>query len=851
MVMNCKTLCLAVLLFSQLCYAAEQERPFIWVKASDRPDILQKIDQNPWANELFQALQERADEATSDSMIERREKLMALPLVWSEQHDSTPTLRIYANKAWPRAGKDEKLKWGHPRAVQEDMMKGLQDGVDCGVLYYLTEEIQYAECAADILFTFVNALAKTEIRKEAPRDYLPLNGGWIYQDNHLLEARIVGAQIPIIYDFVYPYLKSGGQVYDLASGKLSDFDFDAAQSVFRTYISLALNKGLYDSNWPVLESSSLLHNILALDDEKERAEKLPYYLDKDTEQQASLNTVAKMYKNPGDIWPESLGYSRHVTTLSIYLMTALDRIYPELGLGKRYSNIPESLTAFYNLQFPNADYPFFGDGHRHYEVEYDIYEMALQLATINGQEDQASTFSDFLSSSMVSDKYDRGALAPRRYGASPYLIPLQLLWSLADLDGDKNENVEPPRPRTVHLPHAGMTIQRNISDKQPTEDSLMAFTAGGSYIHGHATGMDMELYGQGYVLGIDGGKGGYGTDMHENYYRLFAAHNSVISNGASGSQGGWVNMGINQVTPVALEPTVESAGVSPDHSFATSEFYDEFNLVAPADHERTIALIKLSDKRGYYLDIFRARSDTPAQFHDYVYHNIGDTLDITTSGETVAMSNDEDRYQASDQIPWENHHVYQHPGWHFFTDVESSSSSDGPYEVTFTASKLGDKPITMRALIPAGLSSEISQMNAPKSYGAAKPYNEEPLPTFALRHEGEAWSNPFAVVYESHTDKPAVKSVERLMADGIFKGVKVSSHVEGHELIQYVLMQESIDDEYTNEELGIRFKGRFGVITLEGDGTLRNIYIGNGHHLNYGDFTVSADNTTHAAFLEY
>ena len=157
----------------------------------------------------------------------------------------------------------------------------------------------------------------------------------------------------------------------------------------------------------------------------------------------------------------------------------------------------------------------------------------------------------------------------------------------------------------------------------------------------------------------------------------------------------------------------------------------------------------------------------------------------------------------------------------------------------------------MRALIPAGLTTQITQMKAPKAYGAAKPYNKEPLPTFALRHEGEAWNNPFAVAYESYTDQPAVKSVERLMANGIFKGVKVSSHVEGHELIQYVLMLESIDDEYINEELGIRFKGRFGVITLEEDGTLRSIYIGNGYHLNYGDFSVTADNTTHAAFLEY
>jgi hypothetical protein len=395
-----------------------------------------------------------------------------------------------------------------------------------------------------------------------------------------------------------------------------------------------------------------------------------------------------------------------------------------------------------------------------------------------------------------------------------------------------------------------MTIQRIISDQQPVKNSLMAVIMGGSYIHGHASGMDMELYGQGHVLGVDGGKGTYRTDIHENYYRLFAAHNTVISNGASGSQGGWINMGINQVTPVATEPAVVAAAVSPKHSFATSSFYDEFNLVAPAEHQRTIALIKLNDSHGYYLDVFRARSDTPGQFHDYLYHNIGDTLEITSGGKTLTMTEDDGRYQASSQIPWEFHEVYRHPGWHFFNDVKSSTSSDGPYEATFVASKLGDKSVIMRALVPAGLTCEITQIQAPKSYGAAKPYDQGPLPTFTLRHKGEAWSNPFAVAFESYTDKPALKSVERLMDRDVFKGVKVVSELDGERFTQYVLIQESIEDNYVNEELGIRFKGRFAVLTLEQGGALRDAYIGSGHYLSYEGLTVSADQTSHAAYLE-
>jgi hypothetical protein len=824
-------------------FASETERPFIWVKSADKPAILNKIEEQPWARSLFAELRARADKAAPTTMAQRREKLLALPLVWPGGEDSPPALVVFPRKDPFADGRQDQAT---------AITKGLQDGIDCGVLFYLTGQEHYAQCAADILFTFVNALAQIEPN----RDYTT-NGGWLYQGDHLREVRIVSAQLPIIYDFVQPWLKEGGKAFDLASGELRAFDFEAMQDIFRTYIWLALNHGLYDSNWPALESPGLVHNILGLDGAQERTDTLRYYLTRDTEHkfehwsrgQPSLNRITEKFRNPGDVWPESLGYSVHVASNLVYVMTLFDRLDPGLGLGKRYRNVSAALTSYYDLRFPNGDTPYIGDGSRRQHVSFHTYEMALQLAVLNNNAGQAEVFGDLLAASMASGQYERAALAHRQYGWSVYLTPLQLLWSLDDPGGDPLSDAAPPHPRTNHLPHAGLYIQRIVSKTDPVKDSLMAYVAGGSYIHGHASGMEMELYGQGHVLGINNGNATYGTAIHENYYRLFAAKNTVVSNGASASSGGWIELGINTVAPVAMEPLPNQPAVSPNHSFSMTSFYDEFNLVAPAHHQRTLALIKLSDNHGFYLDVYRARSNTPDQYHDYVYHNVGDTLLIQSGGKPLPMTGDPERFGAPAGMSWDVFQgSFQHPGWHYFDDVKTGKQTDGAYEAVFAAAELGDTPIHMRALIPGGLETEMTQVKGPPTKGAPEGYREKPLPAFVMRHQGEAWDNPFVAVYESYGDKPSVQSVERLMSGKVFKGVRITSVVDGQELTHYLMLPEGPDDVYEDAELGIAFKGRFGVVTVDQDGSLRELYIGDGERLTFDATTLTAPEGSRAAY---
>ena len=820
-------------MFGLVAYNASSfalERPFIWVKATDRNNILNKIDSEAWAKSLLTELEQRVEFVASDDIALRKRVVMKIPFSRGSLDDKRSTLENF----YVRGGNKKKLR---------AFAKSIQDGVDCGVLFYLTQLSKYAKCGADILHNLVVSINNMPVNTALPRKGFH-NAGWVYPKDHLYEARILSAQLPIIYDFIYPYIKSKGLVYDASNKALIEFNFEAAQRVFETYIWLALNNGLKDSNWPVYESPSLVHNTLALEDVKLRKKYLSYYLETDTDRQSSLKTISRKFLQEGSIWPESFQYSKQVQFLSVYLMRLLDNFEPTLGLGKKYPNIISASQYYNNLLFANGDYPYLGDGHRTYDINYPMLEISLSLSRMHGLTKQENYFDRYLAASVEAGVYQRGILEKRFAGARPYLIPLQLLWSENKLTSDTSMNIYPKKTRTNKLDYAGISIQRNENFIFPYINSLMGVIGGASYIHGHASGISMELYGQGHVLGIDGGKGKYRTDIHENYYRLFAAHNTVISNGASASEGGWLNLGIDKVRIKSVDPTERKTAVSDDFSFSTLEFKDMYNQVAPAKHQRTLALVKLSDTKGYYIDIFRAKNmtGTENEFHDYIYRNVGDKLDITSENGAVVLANEEERYLSQANTSWVEHRKYVHPGWHFFKNIQVSAVQNKQLNMIFSANRLSSG-VYMKAISPAGYEQSVASVLAPPSTAAPYPYENDKVPAFILRKQGPAWDTPFVVLYESSLNKAdfSIINVELLTVNGSFKGVKVESKSGNEKKTQFILVQDSKDDIYVNESKNLYFEGEFGIVSLSSLENRSELYIGKGSTLKYKNFTISSD----------
>lgn len=809
-----------IALFANLpAFGKVSERPNIWVSSSGRTAILEKIETHSWAADLHAELKARADAGLASYELDPVAYLKGFHFDGVVEKTGHPRLMIIERDPPESPG----------LAARRATMQRLQDGIDCGVLYFLHGDERYIKLTADVLATYLRGVEDVE-------PSLRHNGGLLYPSNHLKEARIFGAQVPILYDFAHPYLTRGGTVHNLASSQREAFPFELAQTVFRHYVERAINTGLIDCNWPALELTSLLNNTLALEDAKERNKYLRYTLDQDTRTQDSLKRFAEIYRESGGVWPEPQGYAAGVGLFSCYAMTVLERRDPELKLGQKYPEPANSLIRMETLRFPNGDVPTLGDAHgpRDHKPQFEAFEFAYHLAKVGGREDDANKYGGLLLNSIAAGAYDRSILQARNFKAAPYYVPLQLLWQEPELVGSFELG---GLPRTDQIKFAGLFLQRNLPAAEQVEQGLMTFMAAGHFIHAHATGLHAEFYGKGEVLGLRAGTGIYTSPVHNDYYALWASGNTVISNGASATAGGWVDRAIHQAELASIEPAFGEEPISPYHSFTTGSFFDEHNRVAPAKHQRTLAIVRTSPKTGYYIDLFRAHSDHDTQFHDYLYHNVGERLTISAlNGTELDFEKDPTRFVDPNFEQKHKRYHYQHPGWHYLENAKTATIPDGGVTARFVASAFDTGPHSMNVHIPSLHQREITTVTGPPSLSSKGAYLKKETPAFVIRQNGSAWETPFAAIYEpvlGDASNASIKSVNTLSQDDQFVGLKVSSIVDNHSIEQHILILEP-GQSYENTELDLKFQGHFAILTTSSDGS-GSLYLGDGDSLSYQD----------------
>ena len=236
------------------------------------------------------------------------------------------------------------------------------------------------------------------------------------------------------------------------------------------------------------------------------------------------------------------------------------------------------------------------------------------------------------------------------------------------------------------------------------------------------------------------------------------------------------------------------------------------------------------------MDVFRSKSALAHQFHDYVYHNLGDSALLSGADGPLLLSPTPKRFVPVPGAVWVHNRSYLFPGWHVFKEVKSSTEYGGDVTVDFSASKLTPSPAHMRLFVPGMPGREYSQALAPYAKEAPEPYDKAPTPVLVVRQNGEAWTRPFAAIFEASSggrNAASVQSVTALDGGGSFAGFKVVSQINLHSLTQYVLVQPSAVSVFEDAQLGISFRGRYAIVTVNDRDECTSLYLGEGSRLRF------------------
>lgn len=779
--------------------------PHIWVENSEKAVILDKIATQTWATTLFNQYKSRVDGLKNSHKINPATYINTIPGFPGDRtkHNAIMTM-----------------------------------GYEASLLYWLTGDEDYGQLAADVLAYYTKNIAT--ITGDVP---------FYTSGDYLIESREDYTKPPLIYDFVYSFLKkSGTTVYDKDTGTRVPFNFTASETTFKKLADQVFTRGYINSNHSILEAPGALFNLLSIEDDVTRETYFNKFIN-GTSNQNGLSWMTDVCNQSG-VWPEATGYSIGPHRIILELMEIVDRYKPALNVINANKGILENSFFFENYRYPNtANVMSFGDAHRDSLNTTDLLERVLTISDRKGYGTLKTQ-----SLEMLKALYkDAGGYIPKVETQSlEWNNPYYLLWG----ENIVTTNATPiTYNRSINIDYAGIAMQRNSNSADRVESSLMGFTGGAHYVHSHLTGIDMEIYGLGGVLGAMGGDVGAtdrDSDIFRNYYRIYAGHNTVIVNGKSKGSGVGAWKADNQLMmsttkTVAAEPSSLADPIATQFSFSSQVLDDAINN---AKQQRVFSVIRTSDNTGYYFDLFRSKSLGTNNFHDYVYHNVGDNVSMYDDTNTpITLNPTTGRYPAVESI-YSGSSIF-FPGWQYFEDVKTSSATTAAIKATIPMTKQGIR--YMHILMPGGESREYTACKGPETLQAPVGYDGLKTPIVAVRQYGEAWNKPFVSIYEpSRNMLGTVKTVENLYSGTKIVGAKVTSLVNGKSIIDYVISNENDNEIFTSNIPQISFTGRFAIIRMEviGANTKVSLYIGKGQQLTFMGQTITAD-TNGKAYTNY
>jgi|GEM_PF-64012 len=691
---------------------------------------------------------------------------------------------------------------------------------DAAFLYWYTGDERYGKMAYDVFDTYMTGMSY----RNEPIDL-----------NHGHDQTLVGLQafevihedivmpLTIGYDFLYGYIQKH------APSKLPVY-----KETFSKWADIIIKNGVSFNNWDLIEARFIAHIALILDNDNAYPDHkgCQYYLDRilninATRQWSLKDLIAYGFDANTGIWNECPGYSQGVVGdftgfINLFDNTLHSDIQPAMP------RVTKAVEALPQYLFPNGYIIGFGDTH-YSRLNTSSVENMIRNAQSFGKKDQEIFFTKELKMLRGFDRQVNTTSGGRG------------LQSLFDKSALKlNDTIKAAQPKDFitplfYAPNASWLVQRSGYN---TKHALMISQAGSLGNHMHANGIAMELYGKGVVMAPEGGIGTtYMSGDYAEYYSQFPAHNTVCVDGISS----YPVMKSNHAFEVKGNYPLsnQKAGYFPGLTYSDLYFLEpETN----SDQQRLMGIIRTSDSTGYYVDIFRSKQKSGGErYHDYIFHSIGQDVVITdTKNQRLALTK-------TDKPTFADVNIMGFDYWYNNKSVITTAD----FKATFRLGVPNKDSLMMNMWMKGDQNREVFSVMAPKStaYGRddmlPRDIEELPLPTIMVRQKGEAWSHPFAAVFEPSTSSQptSIKSISSFRPRNVaedFVGLEVQNKSG---ISQYIFSSTNTYPVVYND---ITVSASYAVVSMQ-DNQLNYLFIGRGTNIRSNDYSITSINPVTAA----
>ena len=595
---------------------------------------------------------------------------------------------------------------------------------DAARIYAATGDMRYGQMAAKVFDVYMKGIAYRNV----PIDL-----------NHGHQQTLVGmTTFEVIHEDVINELT---QMYPLIKPLVKE-DQAVIEAGFKKWAENIIANGVPHNNWNLFQADFIVKIALVLQDNQAYADGkgkqyyLDYIVNQNSIRQWSMNKLIDFgFDSNSKTWYESPGYSTTVLSSICDFANMLDE-KAGIDLFKQRPILTEAVKTSAEYLFPNRMIAGFGDTHPGYLNTGGI-DQVLKYATRHKNKNLISEMNLL-----------KNAVAPK--------APIS--------------EIEKYTSTLFYAPNVSWIAMRSGMDKQ---HDLMASINASLGNHQHANGISLELYGKGYVLGPDAGIGRSlysGLDYLE-YYSQMPAHNTVVVDGVSSYP---VMMSQHAFKVVASYPEVSKEQpaskklsewkLSGDNASPLKDkmTYATVSFIEPetqALQQRTTAIVKTSNKGGFYIDVFRSKKiEGGDKIHDYFYHNLGQEMKVmdAASGQPLDM-------KPTEELAFAGGHLYAYSYIYDKKSAEMQNSVKTQFVTKILDDKVveamdGQREITMTMWIKKDENRTIFQALSPVNLEYERmpnqPYkvDEQPVLTFVARQKGEAWNHPFVCVYEPSSD---------------------------------------------------------------------------------------------------